>query len=182
MSAFEDFCIVCDKQCAPNSVYCSEECRKLDEAQSYSPTLSVCSSLNHCYNVNSASNASTVNNNNSGSTTTPALLPNVLSPLLTPQFLPRNSASYTVAATKSPQIKILSYESPMLSSTNYREGVNDLDSNKLDLNATSHAGTHRNSHPFLRRSSGDKSSTISNVSDVLDSCASENYKKWLSTH
>lgn len=62
MAAFEDFCIVCDKQCSPNNVYCSDECRRRDEEKSYSPTLSVCSSMNHSYNGNA-----------------------VVSPLLTPQ-------------------------------------------------------------------------------------------------
>lgn len=32
MNWTEDFCTVCDKQCQPGYVYCSEECRQADEA------------------------------------------------------------------------------------------------------------------------------------------------------
>lgn len=36
MSAFNDFCIVCDKLCSSNSTaYCSNECKQKDEASHY---------------------------------------------------------------------------------------------------------------------------------------------------
>ncbi|QPG72938.1 hypothetical protein FOA43_000242 [Brettanomyces nanus] len=135
---------------------------------------------------------------------TPGLLPSVVSPLLTPQFVPKGSISFpaytciTPNTTKSQQIRILSYESPMLSCTTYREGcASDLDSNKLDLNkldlnysvngGVSSFGIkyNNNSSNSNRNSDGlttTNTSSISNVSNILDSCASENYKKWLSSH
>ncbi|KAF6011033.1 hypothetical protein HII12_002626 [Brettanomyces bruxellensis] len=168
MSAFEDFCIVCDKQCAPNSVYCSEECRRLDEEQSFSPSLSACNSINQYYGEDSA---------------TPALIPKVTSPLLTPQFLPRSTISYCASQNvhgisrnvlSTPEPKTLSYESPMLSCSSCKDS-GDLDCNSLDLNAASAVRMDK-LHSF------GSLHVVSNVSNVLDSCASENYRKWLAMH
>jgi len=168
MSAFEDFCIVCDKQCAPNSVYCSEECRRLDEEQSLSPSLSACNAMNQYYGEGNS---------------TPALIPKVTSPLLTPQFLPGNTVSYSASQSmhgisrnvlSTPEPKTLSYESPMLSCSSCRD-PGDLDYNSLDLNA-SDAIRMNQSHSF------GSTPIVSNVSNILDSCASENYRKWLAMH
>lgn len=32
--AFNDYCIACDKLCSQNSIYCSDECKAIDEKQS----------------------------------------------------------------------------------------------------------------------------------------------------
>lgn len=149
MSAFEDYCIVCDKQCAPNSVYCSEKCRHIDEERSASTT-------RRC----------SYNTNRSSSLTTPALVPKGLSPLLTPQFMPDPTPSNAYLLDSQNLDKRLSYESPILACSSCRDSVNDLDANKLDLNAS-------DSSYYTREISS---------AGVMKGCASENYRKWLSTH
>ncbi|KAG7930264.1 uncharacterized protein OGAPODRAFT_91678 [Ogataea polymorpha] len=159
MSAFNDYCLVCEKICTSNSVYCSEECRVVDQQQTASPTLSTCHSVQ---------SAQTSNFNS---------IPTIISPVLAPQYNYVPICKNTSSLLKSPPFKDLSYESPMLASIC---GQNDLDSNRLDLNATkSTAPLNVNEIPRSQM----YRSAAQNVSDLLSSSpASENYKKWLSTH
>ncbi|KAG7885191.1 hypothetical protein KL938_001448 [Ogataea parapolymorpha] len=159
MSAFNDYCLVCEKICTSNSVYCSEECRVADQQQTASPTLSTCSSVQ---------SAQTSNFNS---------IPTIISPVLAPQYNYVPVFKNTSSLLKSPPFKDLSYESPMLASISVQ---NDLDSNRLDLNATKSTAPLNVSQ--IPRSQMFRS-TAQNVSDLLSSTpASENYKKWLSTH
>ncbi|OWB80914.1 hypothetical protein B5S32_g5240 [[Candida] boidinii] len=186
MSAFEDYCIVCEKICPSDSVYCSNGCKLSDQQATTSPTLSSCSV--HTHNNN--------NNNiqfNNG--------PQLISPLLTPQLYNNNNISQQLQESNnitsphfnnnnqqhlsiahhqtlntSQSFKGLSYESPLLAcSTNSNSCLNDLDSNRLDLNTPSEN---------TRRRSGNKlqinQSAPSNISDILSN-TSENYKKWLNS-
>ena len=153
MSAFEDYCIVCDKLSQDGSAYCSNDCKLFDENNLTSPSLSVCSNMNlpsihgsfslHNSNSNvinnidslSSSNISTnqqipINNSNSSNN-----VPTILSPLLTPQI---NSRCSVVSSIKSPNLKDLTYESPLLATSSSNSFLlNDLDSNRLDLNSSS---------------------------------------------
>ncbi|KAG7692127.1 hypothetical protein KL930_001511 [Ogataea haglerorum] len=159
MSAFNDYCLVCEKICTSNSVYCSEECRVADQQQTASPTLSTCSSVQ---------SAQTSNFNS---------IPTIISPVLAPQYNYVPVLKNTSSLLKSPPVKDLSYESPLLASISVQ---NDLDSNRLDLNATRSIAPLNVSE--IPRSQICRT-TAQNVSDLLSSTpASENYKKWLSNH
>ncbi|KAH3671609.1 hypothetical protein OGAPHI_000312 [Ogataea philodendri] len=156
MSAFNDYCLVCEKICANNSVYCSEECKVADQQVTASPTLSSCSSVQSAPSQNFNS------------------IPTIISPILTPQYNYVPVARNTASLVKSPAAKDLSYESPMLSSVSFH---NDLDSNRLDLNATKPSAT---TNVYEPRTQVNRFSA-QNVSDLLTP-ASENYRRWLSFH
>jgi hypothetical protein len=168
MSAFEDYCIVCEKVCEDGSAYCSEKCKLLDQEHSHnsdSPTLSECSGLPSVHgsfslqNTRSHTNSVSYSNNNSSNT-----IPTIISPLLTPQIIPRGSI---VSSIKSPNLKDLTYESPLLATSiisNNQHFLNDLDSNRLDLNDNSIS--QRLSKSFLKNNNNhnhDKSKVLKNI-------------------
>lgn len=181
MSAFEDYCIVCERLCDQGNVYCSEKCKEMDNL---SPTLK----------------ANQVTQPNGP-------LSSVVSPLLTPQVNPRKSIVESLLSPKTHASihQNLSYESPFLGSSNPLQL--DLDNNSLDLNISkssipkdnviisrrsSHVGSltnHHHPHSIIHHththnhhSNSNKDHKISNISDILSKSTSENYKKWLSTH
>lgn len=211
MSAFEDYCIVCEKICEEGSAYCSEECKHVDLKNSDSPTLSVCSGLPSVSGSFSLqhSNSNSCSRSHSNSISYPhtmtSTIPTIISPLLTPQVVPRN-CSTVGSVVKSPNLKDLTYESPLLATSSHSINntlMNDLDSNRLDLNNSSigkkHSITQRLSQSLHKKKTSDAGSKpldpptalandnpnnhkkITNVSNLLHS-SSENYKKWLSIH
>ncbi|TID29711.1 hypothetical protein CANINC_001724 [Pichia inconspicua] len=233
MSAFEDYCIVCEKLCVDGSAYCSDTCKHLDQENDIqeleltnSPALSASSfelnqSDSNSANLNSNSYIPNNNNNNnhnnissrnsrlhSKSITLTHIPKSMVSPLLTPQIVPvsRNSRNSIVGSIKSPNFKDLTYESPLLATSNSTCSnlvLNDLDSNRLDLNIASASITtisERLSQSIAPPAQPDSrkvmtvnniisanhpitntSKKITNVSNLLQS-SSENYKKWLSIH
>lgn len=187
MSAFEDYCLVCEKLCNAGEAYCSDECKNSDLEVSVSPALSACSSVQ-------MTNRPSVH------------LQSVISPLLTPQINPRKSIVGTI---QSPQTRGMTYESPLLSgSIQNHHLLNDLDNNRLDLNVSvgsykhanklyvaatpttsiserlsvSSVSTNEPKTQLFSNSNSNSSSKVSDVSTMLSNCPSENYKKWLSTH
>ncbi|ODV86097.1 hypothetical protein CANARDRAFT_28136 [[Candida] arabinofermentans NRRL YB-2248] len=173
MSPFNDYCLVCEKICPSDSVYCSESCKLMDQQHTTSPTLSACSSLqSHSYNQVQQQQSQQQQN--------------IISPLLTPRYQSINSYKPSINSNlqllKSPQFKDLSYESPMLSSSYFQ---NDLDSNRLDLNSSYHQENHElqpQKSNQCQKLKTNTNTTAQSVSDLLSTCASENYKKWLSIH
>lgn len=193
MSAFHDYCIVCEKLCDDGSVYCCEECRLLDQKHSNSPTLSICSglpSVSGSFSLDTTN--STLTPSGSGMTnsnSTNSNIPTLRSPLLTPQVGPRCCVLNSI---KSPTLKDLTYESPLLKSNSHihiHSTSNDLDSNSLDLNISNDSIAHRLStipkSPQIDLSnnkfSQKPSKNVTDISNMLRS-SSENYKKWLSIH
>jgi hypothetical protein len=199
MSAFEDYCIVCEKACEDGSAYCSDACKQLDQEHSNSPTLSVSSALPSLHGSFSLSNTTT--NQDVGtpnSSTCCTMKPHsvahsnsvtisvtnasvAISPLLTPQVLPRNSI---VGSIKSPTLRDLTYESPLLPSSSTHMLLNDLDSNRLDLNSSiserlsESIGQRQQSHASL----ASNTTTPTSIANLLHTSSEKNYKKWLSIH
>ncbi|ODQ49365.1 hypothetical protein PICMEDRAFT_100613 [Pichia membranifaciens NRRL Y-2026] len=208
MSAFEDYCIVCEKVCEDGSAYCSDTCKLLDQEHSNSPTLSVCSglpSISGSFSLeHSKSHSASVPNTVPGSAgpastaVSASTIPTIISPLLTPQINPRCSV---VGSIKSPPLRDLTYESPLLASTasaamqSSGTFLSDLDANRLDLNSSVSTIAERLHHssssaasdaapsPASAKASKNDSS-LSNVTDISNMLRSpsENYKKWLSIH
>ncbi|OUT24281.1 hypothetical protein CAS74_000668 [Pichia kudriavzevii] len=187
MSAFEDYCIVCEKVSQEGSAYCSQACKLLDLDHSMSPTASLSSCSIH--NLPCVKDSFSLTHSHSPSQNQLQLQQHqqhqqqqqqqqqlqlqhqqqpLLSPLLTPQIAPRLSVAESL---KSPT---LTYTSPLLHSTSLHCS-NDLDSNHLDLNSTSISQRLSLSHSL------GTSNPVINVGNLLHS-SSENYKKWLSTH
>lgn len=178
MSAFEDYCIVCERVCDLGAVYCSEKCKEMDKLSPLNPGQGLQPS---------------------------GPLSSVVSPLLTPQVNPRRSVvdSLLSPRTHASIHQNLSYKSPFLGSSNPLQL--DLDNNSLDLNISkssipkdnvitsrrsSHVGGSLGNHPHSiihhshshAHAHNNKDNKISNISDILSKSTSENYKKWLSTH
>ncbi|GMG35773.1 unnamed protein product [Ambrosiozyma monospora] len=191
MSAFNDYCLVCEKICSSNQIYCCDECRQLDQNPDFSsPTLSSCSneSINGAiYTTHSHCSASNANGN--------AGIPGIISPLLTPQFN-YNHNYYNTSATNASNFPSMYLKSPHYNdmvmmnegySTTPMMNQFDLDCNRLDLNvccdntANSTSHSHEAAYGVYNKSSSETSSkNVTNVSDALANCASENYKRWLS--
>lgn len=185
MSAFDDYCIVCEKVCENGSAYCSDSCKNLDQEHSNSPTLSVCSGLPSIsgsfslHNSHSQSHSNSISMPNSSTGTTTTTTTTMLSPLLTPQINPRCSI---VGSIKSPTLKDLTYESPLLSTSAHQSNIlNDLDSNRLDLNNSMVPSSSISERLSKSINNKNNNQGITDVSNLLNS-SSENYKKWLSIH
>ncbi|KAK6464265.1 hypothetical protein DFJ63DRAFT_311564 [Scheffersomyces coipomensis] len=80
--AFNNYCLTCDKLCSQNSIYCSEECKSVDE---YNAVNIIAKQQQHHESSGSHSR------NNSASTITSD---NLVSPLLTPALYQHTSNSY----------------------------------------------------------------------------------------
>lgn len=158
MSAFEDYCIVCEKLCHDGTAYCSNDCKILDQENilleqtnslSESPLLISDDFDSRNRLVNTNLNTHIVNSNNCS---TISQLPNtisIVSPLLTPQVLPKRNS--IVGSLKSPNLKDLTYESPLLATSNSTCSnlmLNDLDSNRLDLNLSTSNSFYTNTTPM----------------------------------
>ncbi|GME75025.1 unnamed protein product [Ambrosiozyma monospora] len=181
MSAFNDYCLVCEKICSPNEIYCCDECRQLDQNPDFnSPTLSSCSNES----INGAIYTPHSHNSDAG-------IPGIISPLLTPQFNYSHNGShyYNTSATNASNFPSMYLKSPQSKDvimmnegyTNTMMNQFDLDCNRLDLNVCydNTAATH--SYGVYNRSSSETNTkNVTNVSDALANCASENYKRWLS--
>ncbi|KAG0686804.1 hypothetical protein C6P40_003348 [Pichia californica] len=167
MSAFEDYCIVCEKACDDGSAYCSQLCKESDQQNLNSPTISIISnslpSINGSFTLeNSKSHSNSIsssschynhnhNHNHNHCNNVNCTVPKILSPLLTPQistsFININNNINNISINNSNNINnnnnnkspTLTYESPLLISTTLNSNsnfLNDLDSNRLDLNSS----------------------------------------------
>ncbi|KAK6205349.1 uncharacterized protein RJT21DRAFT_111874 [Scheffersomyces amazonensis] len=82
--AFNNYCLTCDKLCSQNSIYCSEECKSIDEYNAvniisqHQQGQEVQTMKNHHRNISQSTIASD----------------NLVSPLLTPSLYQHSSNSY----------------------------------------------------------------------------------------
>lgn len=162
--AFNNYCLTCDQLCSQNSIYCSEECKSIDEfnaaniiaqqqqlqQEQEEQQLQEQSQYNHHhshkhYNHQRNASASTIASDN------------LVSPLLTPSLYQHSSNSY-LDINSSPLL---------LTSNNSSQAQPSKDLDYFDLNYS----VTSNTNYTLASSNTDILSTVPSTS--------HNYRKWL---